>query len=148
MVKNYPIETLGNTPEFEELLIQKAEQEQRVGKLRDWVYLLEIYIRQKEIISHNPFLESEEFVLEDELPPSIKVLERHIRPEYEGRLYRWGMEEVSVGNFRIIYIIYDYYKVLLLHYFDKQYNGDVKRTDIEPAETIYEEYLQKYLSSY
>ena len=86
--------------------------------------------------------------MENELPPSIKVLERHISPEYEGRLYRWGMEEISTGNFRIIYIIYDYYKVLLLHHFDKQYNGDVKRTDIEPAETVYEEYLQKNPSSY
>ncbi|PDM39239.1 hypothetical protein CN643_01020 [Parageobacillus yumthangensis] len=31
-------------------------------------------------------------------------------------------------------------KVILLHYFDKQYNGAIRREDIEPAESAYESY--------
>ena len=147
-MKNYPLETLGNIPEFEEMLIQKADQEMRIGKPRNWIHLLEVYIRQKEIISKNPFPESDEAIQEDELPPSIKRLERHINPKYEGRLYRWGIEDFSIGNFRIIYILHDFYKVLLLHFFDKQYNGDVKRADIKTAENVYEDYLQNYPSTY
>lgn len=58
------------------------------------------------------------------------------------------MKAHKVGNFRIIYVIYDYHKVLFLHAFDKQYNGDIKRENIEEVEKIYEDYLRKYQSKY
>lgn len=44
------------------------------------------------------------------------------------------------GNHRIIYSIHNFYKVILLYYFDKQYNGLIKRDDLIPAEVNYENY--------
>ncbi|AQQ55139.1 hypothetical protein B0X71_14460 [Planococcus lenghuensis] len=125
-----------------------AEQEKITGRQGKWTLLLEVYIRQREIISINPYPEQDEDVSEDELPPSIKRLERNVSEEYHAKLYRWGMEDFSIGNFRVIYVIHDFHTVLLLHVFDKQYNGDIRRSDIEPAETVYELYLQEHPSIY
>ena len=110
--------------------------------------MLATYIRPREIISYNPYPESNEFEPDDEVPPSIKLLTRNIDPRFENELYRWGLQNFSVANYRIIFAVYDYYKVLLLYAFDKQYNNDVKREDIKPAELVYDEYLGQFPSKY
>ncbi|EIM06223.1 hypothetical protein A1A1_12247 [Planococcus antarcticus DSM 14505] len=147
-MKKYDFEELGNVSAFQDKLISEAMKEKQVKKSSVWTSFLKIYIRQREIILHAPVPDPFEDADEDELPPSIKLLNRNINPKYENQLYRWGIKAQKVGNFRIIYLIYDYHKILFLHAFDKQYNGDIKRQDIEKAEKIYEEYLEKYPSKY
>ncbi len=55
-------------------------------------------------------------------------------------LYRWGLPGRSTGNHRILYVVHNFHKTILLHHFDKQYNGDIKSTDIQSAEKRYLEY--------
>lgn len=147
-MKRYEIVELGKMEAFQNMLLVKAQQEQQTKKPGIWSSLLTTYIRQREIISFNPYPESDELEQGDEVPPSIKLLTRNIDPQFENELYRWGLESFSVANYRIIYSVYDYYKVLMLHVFDKQYNNDVKREDIKPAELVYQEYLIQFPSKY
>ena len=147
-MKKYDFEELGNVNSFQDQIINEAMKEKQAKKSKVWTSLLETYIRQREIILNAPVPDSNEDAEEDVLPPSIKLLKRNINQKYANQLYRWGMRADKVGNFRIIYVIYDYHKVLFLHAFDKQYNGDIKREDIEEAEKIYEDYLKKYPSKY
>lgn len=147
-MKRYEIVELGNMEAFQSMLLIKAQQEQQTKKPGIWSSLLATYILQREIISFNPYPESEELEQDDEVPPSIKLLTRNIDPRFENELYRWGLQNFSVANYRIIFAVYDYYKVLLLHAFDKQYNNDVKREDVRKAELVYEEYLIQFPSKY
>lgn len=147
-MRKHEIVELGNMEAFQSILLINAQQEQQTKKPGVWSSLLATYIRQREIISYNPYPESNEFEPDDEVPPSIKLLTRNIDPRFENELYRWGLQNFSVANYRIIFAVYDYYKVLLLHVFDKQYNNDVKREDIKPAELVYDEYLGQFPSKY
>ncbi|ANU20035.1 hypothetical protein BBI15_07330 [Planococcus plakortidis] len=147
-MRKHEIVELGNMEAFQSMLLINAQQEQQTKKPGVWSSLLATYIRQREIISYNPYPESNEFEPDDEVPPSIKLLTRNIDPRFENELYRWGLQNFSVANYRIIFAVYDYYKVLLLHVFDKQYNNDVKREDIKPAELVYDEYLGQFPSKY
>ena len=147
-MRKHEIVELGNVEAFQRMLLINAQQEQQTKKPGVWSSLLATYIRQREIISYNPYPESNEFEPDDEVPPSIKLLTRNIDPRFENELYRWGLQNFSVANYRIIFAVYDYYKVLLLHVFDKQYNNDVKREDIKPAELVYDEYLGQFPSKY
>lgn len=147
-MRKYEIVELGNMKAFQNMLLIKAQHEQQTKKSGVWSSLLATYIRQWEIISYNPYPETNELEYDDEVPPSIKLLTRNIDPRFENELYRWGLQNFSVANFRIIFAVYDYYKVLLLHVFDKQYNNDIKREDIKPAELVYDEYLGQFPSKY
>ncbi|SIS59585.1 type II toxin-antitoxin system RelE/ParE family toxin [Salimicrobium flavidum] len=74
---------------------------------------------------------------EEEPPLLIKPITRNTTLE---KICRWGIQSKGSGNHRILYTIHDYHKVVLMHHFDKQYNGDIKRKDIIPAEDAYFEY--------
>lgn len=143
MSSKFRIEELGNVNEFQERLISKANQEQLVGKPGRWTKLLETYIRQRSIIEGNPYPEDDEPEDNDENPPSIKCLQYGVSPGYEGKLFRWGLGQYSVGNFRVIFAIHDYHQVLLLHAFDKKYNGAIRRKDIKEAEETYSAYTSR-----
>lgn len=84
--------------------------------------------------------ELHEYTPEDECPPISKHLTKNTTLE---NLYRWGIPGRSTGNHRIIYAIHNYHKVVLPHYFDKRYNGSIRKADIIPAETNYIEYCTK-----
>src|SRR5699024_8150177 len=71
---------------------------------------------------------------DEESPPVVKLVSRQTNLK---ELFRWGIKIGTIGNHRILYIVHNYYKVVLLYYFNKQYNGDIKREDIEPAEEQY-----------
>ncbi|WP_322525216.1 hypothetical protein [Marinococcus luteus] len=55
-------------------------------------------------------------------------------------LYRWGIDGAKTGNHRLLFVIHDEQKVLLLHHSDKTYNGAIRRPDIVLAEQCYEAY--------
>lgn len=74
---------------------------------------------------------------EEEFPPIMKHI---VRNTTSTNLYRWGLPGRSTGNHRILYAIHNYHKVIIVHYFDKQYNGEIHRQDIQPAEERYFEY--------
>ncbi|TFD99420.1 hypothetical protein [Jeotgalibacillus salarius] len=74
---------------------------------------------------------------EDVHPPVVKPIIFNTQLD---ELYRWGMKYRSTGNHRILYTVHNYKEVVLLHYFDKQYNGNIVREDIVPAEKTYEPY--------
>lgn len=65
------------------------------------------------------------------MPLSIKQVYRHTVLE---ELYRWGIDGAKTGNHRLLFVIHEGQRVLLLHYFDKTYNGAIRRPDIAPAE--------------
>lgn len=136
----------GTVPQFEDMLIEMAEREKRIGRRGSWTRLAKIYLRQKERLSHYPYPEDfNDKTPEDENPPVIKKV---IRNTILHDLYRWGIHLKGTGNHRILYTIHDYYKVVLLHYFNKQYNGDIRRKDIEPAEKAYYDFLCREPSKY
>lgn len=147
-MRNFDIVVEGNVQEFESKLIEKTEQEIRVwGKKGPWCGLADQYARQLTIISFGPYPE-ESFVNEhndDELLPSLKHITKNTNREH---FYRWGMKRKGTGNYRIIYTVHNYHQIVLLHYFDKRYNGLIRRNDLIPAEFVYEQYCISSPSRY
>ncbi|WP_143414904.1 type II toxin-antitoxin system RelE/ParE family toxin [Geobacillus sp. E263] len=130
----------GNVKEFENYLLSKAEQELRQkGRPGIWCRVADVYARQLTIIQHNPYPSDPEdnSVPDDITPPSLKHLSMNTRYD---NFYRWGIKGGETGNHRIIFAVHNFSKVILLHYFNKQYNGTIRREDIEPAESAYESY--------
>ena len=127
----------GSVSQFEERILYNAEQELRKGRPGPWCKLADVYARQLTIIKINPYPEDSDVISDDGTPPSIKHI--NMNTGYEN-FYRWGVHEKGTGNHRIIYAIHNYHKVIMLHYFDKQYNGLIKRCDIIPAEMYYQNY--------
>lgn len=136
--EKYKVIYRGNVHFFEDRILYNSEQEIKMGKMGPWCKLADMYARQLTIISINPFPESDDDnPANDEPPPSLKHINKNT--VYEN-FYRWGLQGGSSGNHRIIYAVHNYYKVVLLYHFDKQYNGRFKRNDIIPAELEYETY--------
>lgn len=136
----YDIIYKGNVKAFEQYLLDKAEQEfQQRGHRGMWCQLTDTYIRQLKIIMEDPFPPAEADTDDDEDPPSIKHLTVNVTFD---NLFRWGLRipRTRTGNHRIIFAIHNYHKVVLLHHFDKKYNGVIKLKDIQPAEARYEDY--------
>ncbi|WP_404456627.1 hypothetical protein [Oceanobacillus kapialis] len=128
----------GAVGRFEDLLISKAEQSYRTGKNKIWVRIAELYQFQKERLSHHPYPEEyNEALSEDDTPPVIKKIDKNTSLK---ELYRWGIQGGKTGNHRILYTLHNYEKVVLLHYFDKRYNGAIKVKNILPAEKNYSNY--------
>ena len=140
-IEEFEIISEGNVSEFEEQILYNAEQEIRIGKPGNWCHLADIYTRQLTIIRFNPYPEeiSDSIFSNDETPPSIKHINKN--SEYKN-FYRWGIHGGKTGNHRIIYAIHNYHKVILLHHFDKQYNGLIKRNNLLLAELNYEHYCE------
>lgn len=137
---SYDIIYKGNVREFEQYLLDKAEQEfQQRGHRGMWCQLTDTYVRQLKIIMEDPFPPAEADTDDDEDLPSIKHLTVHVTFD---NFFRWGLRvpRTRTGNHRIIFAIHNYHKVVLLHHFDKQYNGVIKLKDIKPAEAHYEDY--------
>ena len=142
----YEVEIAGNVLEFENLLLEKAAQEIRVGHESSWTKLADLYTTQLEIIRRLPFADPDLSTYEDDLPPAfrqvrdvldIKIIDKGtIYPEH---FYRWGLKIKATGNYRIFYCVHNYYKVVLLHFFEKKYNGGIRREDLLPAELAYEQ---------
>lgn len=131
---------------FEQTLLEKASQEQRTKGKGAWLNLAERYLIQKERLQLYPL--PEEFndqTPEEEWPPIMKHMERNTTIV---NLHRWGLPGRLTGNHRILYAFHNYHKVILLHHFDKQYNGDIKRQDIQPAEARYLDYCSDDPSLY
>ncbi|MCD8510096.1 MAG: type II toxin-antitoxin system RelE/ParE family toxin [Bacillus sp. (in: Bacteria)] len=129
---------VGNVKNFEEKILYNAEQEMLRGKAGIWCAVADSYVRQLTIIAYNPY--PEEYIENnhgDETPPSIKHLVENVNYE---NFFRWGFSGGLTGNHRIIFAIHNYHKVILLHYFNKKYNGTISRNDIIPAEINYENY--------
>lgn len=133
---NYELAYRGNVKEFEDSILYNLESERQIGKNFKWDKFVKIYARQLSIILEDPYPESEIRTSNDETPPSIKLIVQNTR--YPDIFYRWGLHQMGIGNFRIIYCVHDYYKVVLLHQFNKRYNGAIKNEDIIPAENEYE----------
>ncbi|RKQ28665.1 hypothetical protein [Oceanobacillus halophilus] len=131
----------GNVIDYEERLIRNAEQELLQDKPGKWCKVANQYTRQLTIISYNPYPEEEDPLDNDDVEglPSIKHI--YMNTEYPN-FYRWGFQGGRTGNHRIIYAIHNYYRVIMLHYFDKHYNGSIKRDNIIPAEVNYENYCK------
>lgn len=130
----------GNVNGFEEKLLYNAEQEMRKERPGRWCRVADIYVRQLTMISINPYPEvdvQQSELSNDETPPSIKHINK--KTAYEN-FYRWGIQGGRTGNHRIIYAIHNYHKVIMLYYFDKQYNGLIRRKELIPAELNYENY--------
>ena len=130
----------GNVRDFEELILNQSEKEMNIGKPGSWCKLADLYARQLTITSINPYPEETDESSNDDTPPSIKHINRNT--DYKN-FYRWGIHERKTGNHRIIYAIHNYHKVIMLYYFDKQYNGLIKKEDLIPADINYEEYCGK-----
>lgn len=128
----------GNVKAFEEQVLNNSDQEVKKGKPGLWCKIADEYTRQLTIISINPYPEeTAERKLTDDTPPSIK----HITKNTSYRnFYRWGLKGGRTGNHRIIFAMHNFHKVILLYYFDKRYNGLIKRNDLIPAELSYEDY--------
>lgn len=95
-----PVELLGNMPEFEQMLVKYAEQELRNGKNGPYSKLFTIYREQLEIL-RNEGMFLEEYSRNHHM--SVKVIQRNITERFEGQFYRWGLEGIKIGNYRIIY---------------------------------------------
>jgi phage-related protein len=137
----------GTVKQFEQWIMDKHEQAARVGRGHAWIRLAELYFKQKERLKYYPYPEDfNDNSPEDEHPPVIKKVERNTQLE---ELYRWGFRvDDTEGNHRILYTIHNYAKVVLLHHFDKRYNGDIKRKDIIPAEEAYSKFMEREPSLY
>jgi len=136
----------GTVARFENKMIQKAEQEYRIGKGKEWTQLAEMYVIQKRRLETDPYPEDfNHKSMNDESPPVVKLVSRQTELK---ELFRWGIKIGSIGNHRILYIVHNYYKVDLLYYFNKQYNGDIKREDVKPAEEQYFKLLERDPSHY
>ncbi|WP_153722631.1 hypothetical protein [Sporosarcina cascadiensis] len=129
----YKVISVGNVQKFEDLLLKEAEQEKRVGKPGPWLKALTTYARQHEVISQEPHPDYT-------IPPGEQVFKIIEKNSGRSDLYRWGFQGGATGNHRIIYAIHNFSQVILLHYFNKDYNGAIKSADIVPAEKCYEEY--------
>ncbi|MDX6154542.1 hypothetical protein [Marinococcus sp. PL1-022] len=137
----YDIQALGNVPAFEDWLFDAATQEwQQRGRQGIWGKTADQYIRQRAVLEYNPYPPEENQTRRDAVPPSIKQVYRHTELE---ELYRWGIDGAKTGNHRLLFVIHEGKKVLLLHYFDKTYNGAIRRPDIVPAERCYDTYGAK-----
>jgi len=136
-VDNYDLMYRGNSEEFQDFILHNLEVEKQRGKGFKWSKLVEIYARQLSIIIQDPYPESEIDLGIDETPPSIKIIVQNTKYPYV--FYRWGLHYEGIGNFRIIYCVHNYHKVVLLHQFDKKYNGAIKNEDLIFAENEYDE---------
>lgn len=127
----------GTVANFEAKIIKQYEQENRVGRGGIWLKLAKQYYEDKSLLRKYPYPEDFNATYSDKTPPVIKEIFRNntIEP-----LYRWGRQYGITGNHRILYTIHNYHRVVLLHYFNKQYNGDIKTSDIEKAESVYRDY--------
>lgn len=131
----YDVQALGNVPMFEDWLFNAATQEwQQRGRQGIWGKTVDQYIRQRAILEYNPYPPEESQTGTDAVPPSIKQVYRNTELE---ELYRWGIDGAKTGNHRLLFVIHEGQKVLLLHHFDKTYNGAIRRPDIVPAEQCY-----------
>lgn len=139
----YPVEKLGNCKGFEQWLMSQVEKENERGKVNHWRRFLEIYFAQLTFIQIDPSSEQYESV---EMYPTIKRIERNVSDRFKGKIYRWGIEQVKIGHYRILYTVYDHYKILLLHVFEKDYGGLIRKEDIKQAEQVLMEYLHEYPS--
>ncbi|WP_280770651.1 type II toxin-antitoxin system RelE family toxin [Salipaludibacillus daqingensis] len=135
--KKFNVVYKGNVKKFEEQILINSAQEVRKGKQGLWCKIADEYARQLTIISINPYPEDNDKLTVDATPPSIKQIIKHT--SYKN-FYRWGLRGGRVGNYRIIYAIHNYHKVILLYHFDKRYNGLIKRNDLIPAELNYKDY--------
>lgn len=137
----------GTVANFEDFLINKAQQEKRTGRRRKtWIKLAEMYELQKYRLKTDPYPEEIKDVSSDD--ENLPVVKEVIRHTHLKQLYRWGLKVGATGNHRILYTIHNYHKIVLLHHFIKRYNGDIKRKDIEPAEAVYFKYLERDPSHY
>lgn len=136
--KKFEIKFVGNVEVFENRMLRLAEQELRLDKRSMWCRIADIYTRQLTIIQFNPYppeYESDQGFSDYEL--SIKQIIQNTTYE---NFYRWGINGGKTGNHRIIYAVHNYHRVIMLHYFDKQYNGAIKSNDLVPAEARYDTY--------
>ena len=132
--------------EFEAFLLQKAEQDKKAKGKGNWLNLSKQYIVQKGRLKLYPYPEDfNSSALGDESPPIVKHIFRHTTIT---NLYRWILDGGVTGNHQILFVLHNYYKVVLVHYFDKQYNGDIKAQDILPAEERYFEHCENDPSLY
>ncbi|GGK06927.1 hypothetical protein GCM10007063_31860 [Lentibacillus kapialis] len=124
----------GTVADFESRIIRQYEQEARIGRGGIWLKLAEQYYEDKLLLSKYPYPEYLNIAYHDATPPVVKEIFRNntIEP-----LYRWGRQFGITGNHRVLYTIHNYHRVVLLHYFNKQYNGDIITSDIEKAEKAY-----------
>lgn len=138
-------EKTGTVATFEAWMMEKYEQAYRTGRENIWIHLAEQYYEDKQLLSQYPYPEEYNTTSHDSSPPLISEIHyhNHIEP-----LYRWGRPYGKTGNHRILYTIHNYHRVVLLHYFDKTYNGAIKKEDIQKAEEIYDYYCLKYPSRY
>lgn len=130
------LEYRGNLRAFQDFLLSKAQEELQAGKGNRWQKLIDVYIRQLTIIKENPYPEDNSNPDDDSLPPSIKVITQNTK--YPNLFYRWALRREGLGNYRIIYCVHNYYKVVLLHVFEKRYNGAIREEDLAPAEEEYD----------
>ena len=87
---SYDIIYKGNVREFEQYLLDKAEQElQQRGHRGMWCQLTDTYVRQLKIIMEDPFPPAEADTDDDEDLPSIKHLTEF--PSGKARSFRGGM---------------------------------------------------------
>lgn len=140
MKETFKITRMGNIQGFEELILRQVEQEQRTHKNGQWSKLADAYLRQLIILSIDPYpSEQEEIVSGDSNTISLKKLS--LNTEFLN-FFRWVVPGGVTGNHRIIYAIHNYSEVVLLHHFNKLYNGQIKRNDILPAEIEYVRYCE------
>src|SRR5699024_6936656 len=106
----------GTVARFENEMIQKAEQEYRIGKGKKWTQLAEMYVIQKRRLKTDPYPENcNNKSTDDENPTVVKLVRRQTELN---ELFRWGIKIGIIGNHHILYIVHNYYKVVLLYYFN------------------------------
>src|SRR5699024_4906556 len=105
----------GSVADFVDKMLQKAEQEYRTGKGNDWTALAEVYAVRKRRLQTDTSPEAfNDQSPDDENPPVVTRLWREATLQ---ELFRWGMKVGAIGSHRILYVIHNDYKVVLLHYF-------------------------------
>src|SRR5699024_5851425 len=97
---------VGTVARFKNEMIQKSEQEYRIGKGKEWTQLAEMYVIQKRRLETDPYPEAfNHKSTDDENPPVVKLVNRQTELK---ELFRWGIKIGSIGNHRILYIVHNY----------------------------------------
>lgn len=137
-MNEYPIKELGNILKFEEYIGNQAYDEFQKGHTSmQWRNSLKGYIAQKEAISVQPYADSLSIDY-----PTVKRVILNLPPRFDKTLYRWRLESLKVGNWRILYKVHNYHTILLLHGFHKDYNGAIRTNDIQKAINVLQGYLE------
>ena len=135
----YDIQVAGNISDFEKMLEDNVLAEsQSLNSSDKWSKIVDYYYQALVELAYGP--DPDMFPIDEENGELDikKIINRlPVEADESDRFFRLKLIYREELKHRIIYTVHDYYLIVLLHIFKKDYNNDIRTEDIEQAVAVY-----------